>query len=226
MDGMTGVVLGALGATSAGMVYYLRVHLPTLIAERTRDGLRAFCKAIELRFPSHEGLTARVLPLSVEVAKRLALSPKRIQRLELAAQLRDIGLCAVPFKLVNSKQLIRWTDEDQAQYFKHAETGAAMLEHVPSLASLAPIVRWHHTSFAEIEQLKEAGVRVPIEAQILNVVSSYVWYDRWQGEMLARTWLEQGSGTEFDPAVVAAFNDVLTSSRGAQPAQELIAATH
>src|SRR5687768_14331524 len=87
MDAVGGAVLGCLAAVTGALVYYLRCHLPHMIEERTRDSYRAFSRAVELRFPNHEGLTSRVIPLSLAVGRRLGLQPRRLRNLELAAQL-------------------------------------------------------------------------------------------------------------------------------------------
>ena len=227
MDAVASAVLCGLAAVTGALTYYLRCHLPHMIEERTRDSFRAFSRAVELRFPNHEGLTSRVIPLSLAVGRRLGLPARRLRNLELAAQLRDIGLCSVPYKLINGKSFVRWTEGDKEAYFKHVETSARMLEQIRSLRHLAPIVRHHHANLDDDENRPgHRSFKLSLESRILKAVGDYVWSERWQGEMLARTYLEQGSGSVYDPAVLAALSDVLTSSRVAEPAAELVPAPY
>ncbi|MFY9233450.1 MAG: HD domain-containing phosphohydrolase [Fimbriimonadaceae bacterium] len=212
MDGVGGSVLVLLATATAALAYYLRQHLPRQLDARTRESIKVFSKAVELRFPTHEGLTERVAEICVVVGIRLGLNDRQLRTLDLVAQLRDIGLCAVPYRLINGKSFVRWTETEKEAYLKHAETSANMLEQIPMLKMLAPMVRHHHAPFDE---------KLPIESRILKVVGDYVWSERWQGEMLARTYLEQGSGKEYDPRIVTALFDVLTSTRAAEPVPEL-----
>jgi response regulator RpfG family c-di-GMP phosphodiesterase len=215
VDALSLAVLALLLVLTGGLAVYLHVVLPKSLDTRMFESISAFSKAIELRFPSHEGLTERVVPLAIAIGHRVGLSSRRLRDLELAAQLRDIGLCCVPYRLINGRSFVRWTDEEKAIYQQHAETGAGMLEQVPSLRHLARIVRWHHTA--------HAGNSLPLESRILRVAADYIWCERWQGEVLARTVLEQDT-IEYDPKVVEVLLNVLTSSRAAQPAPELASA--
>lgn len=208
-------VLSCLAGATLGLAYHLCRRLPRQLDDRTRESIRVFSRAIELRFPIHEGLTERVAILTWMIGARLGLNEARLQSLDMAAQLRDIGLCAVPYKLINGKSFMRWTEEEKAAYFRHAEIGASMLEQLPMLKQLAPIVRHHHSVYSDLRD------QLPLGARILKAAGDYVWAERWQGEMLARTCLEQGSGTEYDPRVVRAVLDVLTSTRAVEPVPEL-----
>jgi response regulator RpfG family c-di-GMP phosphodiesterase len=214
-------VLVGLSTVTLGMLFYLYKFLPAQLNRRTRESIGAFSRAVELRFPSHEGLTEAVVELSLRVGSRMDVSSTCMERLELAAMLRDVGLCAIPYKLVNEKPVLRWSDEDKVAYYRHQEISATMLELVPSLKHIAPIVRCHHTNYDGSDGPHfPSHENLPLESRILKVVSAYVWAERWQGRMLARTWIEQGTGVEYDPVVVAAFWEVVSSSRAAGVATE------
>jgi response regulator RpfG family c-di-GMP phosphodiesterase len=149
--------------------------------------------------------------LCVLVAKRMNLTAQQVRDLEMAAELRDIGLCAIPYGLVNKKSTYHWDEADWATYYRHAEVSGAMLELVPSLRHLAPIVRWHHTDFFGPEVFP-SGHDIPIESRILKVVSEYVWLTKLQGSLLAKDALKRERGRAFDPAVVDNLLQVLTST--------------
>ncbi len=212
------VVLSCIGLATLGMWYYARVLLPRRLEERLRDSVRAFATAIELRAPSHKGLTARAVSLGHAVGHALGLSARDLRDLEMAAELRDIGLCAVSFRLLNAKPWVDWTDADRADYFRHPEVSAAMLELVPSLRHLSGIVRCHHVAFdGSSGPVFPSKSDIPIQARILAAVCEYVWLERMQGALLARERIRDGAGASFDPDVVRAFLGVLTSSRVGEP---------
>lgn len=208
-------------ASTIAILYYSAVWLPKRIDHRIHQSIRAFGSAIELRFPKHRGLTERVASLCSIVGKRLGLSPAEMRRLLMASQLRDIGLCAIPYALINQKSSFEWTDAEWATYFRHAEVSGAMLELVPSLRELAPIVRAHHIDYeGDANELFPAREDIPIESRVLKVVCDYVWMSRNQGSLLARDAIRRDSGRRYDPSVVAALLQVLTSNRD-EPAREL-----
>jgi response regulator RpfG family c-di-GMP phosphodiesterase len=147
----------------------------------------------------------------------LELDAEQMRRLRSAAHLRDIGLCSMAFRLGNGKSPMQWTEAETATYDRHPEVGGAMLELIPSLRRLANIVRCHHACYdGSSGTFFPAGEDIPIESRILNVVSSYVWDERMAGAVLAHDMLLEQSGKAFDPAVVAAFRSVLTSTRVAE----------
>jgi response regulator RpfG family c-di-GMP phosphodiesterase len=223
MDSEAIYVLGALACTTLAMLYYARWYLPRRIEARVRESMKAFSMAVELRFPVREGLSSRVVSLSREMGKRLGLHHTALERLEVAARLRDIGLCAIPYRLVNDKPIMEWSDGDTAIYERHPEVGAAMLELVPSLSHVANIVRSHHVNFdGSTGPFFPAKDDLPLEARIIKVVSDYVWFERTQGSLLARENLRQGAGTAYDPALVKTFTGLLSSSRTHEPAEPLL----
>lgn len=207
------VILAAVAAT-AWLAQYVFFYLPKRMEDQYRESMKAFSKAIELRFPSHAGLSMRVAALSQAVGARMNLGRRRLIDLEMAAILRDIGLCAVPYALVNGKARETWSESELNEYERHGEISGSMLDLVPHLKHLAPIVRNHHVDYrihAELGEIFRSAV--PTESYILNAVSAYVWIERLEGPMTAREHLRQCAGSKFEPMVVAALFDVLPSLR-------------
>ncbi len=217
MDRETIDVLAALTVTTLAMVYYSRIYLRRKIEERTRESMKAFSMAVELRFPIREGLSGRVVALSREIASRMGFDKKQLIRLEMAARLRDIGLCAIPYQLVNDKPFGEWSDADNALFERHPEVGAAMLELAPSLRHLSGIVRTHQARFdGGSGPFFPSRENLPIEARLLKVVSDFVWLERTQGTLLAKETLRDGAGTVYDPDLVYKLLALISSSRVAE----------
>ncbi len=208
-------VLLVAAAATAWLLYYVRWYLPSQMDERFRESLKAFSTAIELRFPTHSGLSNRVLGLSAGVGRLMGLRHAQLRDLQMAATLRDIGLCAIPYNLVNGKAEEDWTEAEQMTYDRHPEVSGAMLELVPSLKHIAPIVRLHHANFDTLpaDPTIPSGKRLPVEARVLKVVTQYVWLERTQGDFLARETIREGIGTIYCPAATEALLAVLTSAR-------------
>jgi response regulator RpfG family c-di-GMP phosphodiesterase len=207
-------VIGICALVTAGIAYYSRVLLPRRIEQRIRESVSAFGTAIELRFPNHCGLSDRVVMLSLAIGRRLNMSPKELRTLELACRLRDIGLCAIPYALVNKKSPLEWDAADRETYHRHAEVSGAMLELVPYLSHVAQLVRSHHLDFdGGPENPFPSRLDIPIHSRIMHAVSDFVWYSRLEGSLLARDRMKRGAGQKYDPRVVECLLQVLTSSR-------------
>jgi HD-GYP domain-containing protein (c-di-GMP phosphodiesterase class II) len=87
---------------------------------------------------------------------------------------------------------------------------------VPSLERLAPIVRHHHERYDGTGyDTGLSGESIPMGSRILAVVDAYVSMTSPRAYRAALTWqdalneLEDRSGTQFDPAVVRAFQEVV-----------------
>lgn len=212
MSVSTIVVIGCLILSTAGLLFYVYWVLPRQVEQRLRESLRVFSTAIELRFPNHTGLTDRVLALGLRLGELAGLSPAELRDLEMATHLRDIGLCAIPYRLVKERPWLSWTDDDFKTYERHAEISGHMVEITPSLRKLAPIVRCHHAPYdGKSGWFAPTSRAIPVQARILNVVTTYVWFERNLGDLLARERLREGRGTVYDPELVDTFLRMLTS---------------
>lgn len=209
MDLVSWVVLGSAALTSLWLLIYVNILLPRQVEERFFDSMRAFSRAVELRFPGHRGMAEDVELLAVRLGREMGFPREQIRRLRTAARLHDIGLCALPYDLINRKPFTQWTEAERATYDRHPEVGGAMLDLVPSLRDLTEVVRYHHARFDQAEE----GDRVPIEARVLKVAVEYGWTARMNGEPAAQEKIFAGRGSEFSPPVVDAFAAVLSSSR-------------
>jgi HD-GYP domain-containing protein (c-di-GMP phosphodiesterase class II) len=216
MDLVSWIVLGAAGAATLWLVLYVNVFLPRQVEERFFGSMRAFSRAVELRFPGHAHLSEDVETLAIRLGKELGFAKDRMRRLRTAARLQDIGLCALPYALINTKPSNKWSGAEQATYDRHPEVSGAMLELVPSLRDLTEIVRCHHARFDGTGGCP-AGEQLPIEARVLKVCVDYAWTTRQMGEILAQDRILSGKGGEYCPQVVEALAAILRSSRTREP---------
>lgn len=200
------LISGSLVLLTALLTWHVRVEIPRRQRKRMYQTLEAFSTAIQLRFPSHHGLSKSVAVAAMHIADELQLSGRTRHRLEMAAWLRDIGLCSIPFGLVNRKPMMYWNDSDHATYARYPEISASMLELVPSLRELAPIVRSHLLPWdGSMGSQHPEGEDIPLEARILRVAHDFAWAERREGPLLARDRLLRGMDNLYDPIVVRAF---------------------
>jgi HD-GYP domain-containing protein (c-di-GMP phosphodiesterase class II) len=208
----------AAGLTTLWLFYYVRFYLPSRVESRMIESMHAFSRAVELRFPNSAGKSDEVFQLASLIAKRFGYTKSELHELELAAFLRDIGCCSIPYRPFNDKPRSEWSEAEWRVYSRHPEVSGAMLELVPSLRHLANSVRWHHTPFNGQGALGvPSGPEIPINARILHVASDYVWISHDIGTNTAMESIIHGSGTTYCPEVVAEFQQVLTSFRVQEP---------
>jgi HD-GYP domain-containing protein (c-di-GMP phosphodiesterase class II) len=94
----------------------------------------------------------------------------------------------------------------------HVERGVATLETVGgSLRRVIPIVLAHHDKYDGSGCHEAAGQDIPLEARIIAVADVYDSltsdrpYRRAMSPFDAKSIIEKGAGTDFDPVVVEAF---------------------
>jgi HD-GYP domain-containing protein (c-di-GMP phosphodiesterase class II) len=97
---------------------------------------------------------------------------------------------------------------------EHVQKGVDLLEPVGgSLRRVIPIILAHHDKFDGSGYHSTSGMEIPIEARIISVADVYDSltsdrpYRRAMSTFDAKDVIVKGSGTDFDPKVVNAFND-------------------
>lgn len=176
-------------------------HLPVLRVARQRRLARGIGVAVEHRSPFLAGTVESLEQLVAGVATQLGLSSREKEKVRIAANICDLGLCGVPSELLRKN--FEWTPEEQATFERHANTGATMLKSNRLLAEYAPIVRKHHSRF-------ESEPSVPIESRIISACSDYLQLIRHVGAERALVALDRQSGFHYDPKVVTAIREVVT----------------
>ena len=94
----------------------------------------------------------------------------------------------------------------------HVERGVATLETVGgSLRRVIPIVLAHHDKFDGSGYHATSGKNIPLEARVIAVADVYDSltsdrpYRKAMSPFDAKSIIEKGAGTDFDPMVVEAF---------------------
>jgi HD-GYP domain-containing protein (c-di-GMP phosphodiesterase class II) len=158
--------------------------------------------ALDTHLDLQAGHSRRVAEISNRIGRELGLPEEKRQRLHFAALLHDVGMLRVPPERM----------ADPKAHRQHPTLGHRMLAPIQLWADVAPLVLHHHEFFDGRGYPDGiAGEEIPIESRIIGLAeafdsmtsaSSYkspVVHD----EAVRR--IEEASGTQFDPAVVAVF---------------------
>jgi diguanylate cyclase (GGDEF)-like protein len=181
----------------------------------------------DLAIPSPSITAARVTPsaydvteLSVSVGQCLGLGGEELDHLECAAALRDVGMMSVPDAVVHAPG--RLTDEDWRFVQLHTLVGERLLRSNFGMDGVAGVVRssherWDGGGYPD----GKAGEDIPLASRIVFVCSAFQDMTTQRSHRPGLTAeqalqeLERCSGTQFDPAVVAAFVGAFTDGSGA-----------
>ncbi len=232
--GQVGAVLSAATA-SAGRTFgpedlMLLAELAELAAaaleqsaerQHISDLMQAHVSALAAAMDMRDRRTARhsedVVRLAVAVGELMRLEPASLLELEFAARLHDVGKIRVPDAVLHKPGPLDHTEYDIIRC--HSAWGAETLATIPGLQAVAAVVRFHHERWDGAgypDGLR--GARIPLASRIICVCDSYaaMTADRpYRPAMDPRDALgevREGSGSQFDPMVVAALTDVVTKA--------------
>jgi putative nucleotidyltransferase with HDIG domain len=151
-----------------------------------------------------------VAELAVATGRRLGVEGAELDRLRYGALLHDVGKIGVPGELLRKPGPL--TVEERERMDEHTAIGARMLQRIPFLAPVAPLVRSAHERFdggGYPDGL--TGEEIPRGAMIIatcdafHAMTSDRSYRQAMDDESAIVELEANAGTQFDPLVVAAL---------------------
>ena len=193
----------------------LRAHRSTELAEASfLATVESLVSALEVQDPATSRHALAIVDFAVAVGRRLGLGPSALRRLEHGAALHDIGKIGVASELLRKPGPLN--EEETIAMRCHPELGARILEPVPRLRTVAPIVRASHERFDGLGYPDGlVGDAIPLESRIVAVCDAFdaMVSDRpYRGAMTrdaAIAELRASAGTQFDPRVVQAFLEEL-----------------
>jgi putative nucleotidyltransferase with HDIG domain len=166
------------------------------------------------------GHSAAVARYSRDIAKRMDLSAEDQQLVYLSGLVHDIGKIGLPAGLLEKPGAL--TLEERRQMQDHSVIGERILSKVEDYADIARIVRHHH------ERVDGHGypdgierAEIPLLSCIIAVADAYdaMTSDRPYREAMpsrvARLRLAQSVESQFDTAIVAAFEALLAGANEA-----------
>ncbi|MEE8347641.1 MAG: HD-GYP domain-containing protein [Dehalococcoidia bacterium] len=216
---VTFMLLGSIGllafvSTSRALNVRARYEESVIHVERVERRFHSLrqvvTSAMDLRDNVTGGHSDRVVQLSLVLGRRMGLTDERLQHLEWAAFLHDIGKIHVAEDILTKPAPLdagEWSEMQQHPSFSYF-----ILAQVEPLSEAAEIAYCHHERYDGMgypRLLK--GAEIPLEARIFSVTDAYdamvserpyrqpVSHDQAVREVVSH------AGTQFDPQVVAAF---------------------
>jgi HD-GYP domain-containing protein (c-di-GMP phosphodiesterase class II) len=185
-------------------------HLLDKQRELFLQTLTALTQVVELRGGAVYGQAQRVTDYALLLAEELGLSEQDRHDLRIGVPLRDLGKIAVNDALLQKAGPL--TPAEKEQIRSHVLKGTALLESIPALAPLMPLVRSHHewwdgTGYPDGLRGEQIPLlaRVVGLAEVLDVLTTDRPYRRRLALADAFAEIERQAGVQFDPAAVQAL---------------------
>ena len=189
-------------------------------------------RTMQAKQPDLDQHSSDVAELATRVARALGLTGETIDEIARAAELHDVGKVGIPDAILNKPGLL--SAEEWTFMHQHTILGERILHGAPALRPVARLVRasherWDGTGYPDALR----GEQIPLGARIVSVCDAYEAMTTTRAYRQATTpehacqELMDGAGTQFDPAVVAAFVTVMrTASSGHEHDAARDAAVH
>jgi putative nucleotidyltransferase with HDIG domain len=166
------------------------------------------------------GHSAAVAVYSRDIAKRMGLSEEQQQLVHLCGLVHDIGKVGLFPGLLEKTGAL--TLDERRHMEEHAAIGERILSKVEDYADIARIVRHHHERVDGLgypDGLESEDIpllsRIIAVADAYNAMTSDRPYRDAMPSRVARLRLAQAVESQFDTAVVAAFEAILVGSNEA-----------
>lgn len=208
-----------------------QVELRTVELKQTNDSLsevnkklntsflttiKIFSNLIEMRANHLAGHSRRVAELARLIAVRMDVGYQDTQEIFVAGLLHNIGKIGFSDELL-ATSLNQMSGGTLGSYQKFTIRGEQLLMPLEDMAPIAHLIRWQQERFDGAGYPDRlAGVNIPIGARILAIASDYE--NLQNGTLLQRhlrhdqafQMVLRGEGKRYDPAVVLAFQEVIT----------------
>src|SRR5579859_362100 len=219
----------ALAAIPLTAIYYTLRNTVTLETQ-TIGALFNLADILDARDPYTHGHSLRVGEYAEKLALHMGISSDQAHLIFLAGRLHDIGKCAIKNEVLLKPAALN--EEERLHMCIHPEVGASMLASFSLFSECAKYVRGHHERWdgdGYPDQLKADAI--PLGARIIAVVDSFDAmtttrpYRKALPRVEAYRRLAEGAGTQWDPAIVSAFLNLLDTTSLGEPTP-LPMATH
>lgn len=190
------------------------VEKQTEVAENRRESVerlswqmvQALANTIDAKDSYTNGHSTRVAQYSVMLAEKMGYTGEKLEQLQYAAMLHDIGKIGVPREIINKPSKL--TDEEYAIIKTHPAIGENILKEVSEIPDIAIGARWHHERYdGKGYPDGLAGEEIPELARIIGVADAYdamtskrSYRDVLPQEVVIGE-LEKGKNTQFDAEI-------------------------
>jgi len=188
------------------------------IRKTLQGAINTLASLVEIRDPYTAGHQKRVTKLACAIAREMGLSGEKINTLQLAATIHDIGKISVPFEILSKPT--RLTQAEFRMIKTHSQIGYRFAKSINFPSPVAEIILQHHERMNGSGYPQGlSGKDIMIEARILAVadvveaMSSHRPYRPALGLDKALREISKNKGIFYDPDVVDACVKLFTRKK-------------
>ncbi len=170
-------------------------------------------QAVELRDECTGNHTYRVQQYSIKLAEHLNLPEDQLELLQIGTPLHDIGKIGIDDAILRKPD--RLTPEEFEIMKTHTIKGAEIVQTIPDLKPIVPIVRSHHERWDGMgypDRLSGEGIsplaRIVALADAFDAMTQDRPYRKGMDPEIAFSEIERQAGKQFDPKFAAAFLEI------------------
>jgi HD-GYP domain-containing protein (c-di-GMP phosphodiesterase class II) len=174
--------------------------------------LADLASALAARDPATAAHSTRVAFLAGRLATWLGWDENRLRTLELGVPLHDIGKVTVSERILRKRGPL--DPRELAEIRTHPAAGAKLISPVGPARYALPYVLYHHERWDGTGYpTRRAGTEIPEGARLLAIADAFDAmtstrpYRRALPAAKALAEIERCAGSQFDPAMAAAFLD-------------------
>jgi len=178
--------------------------------------LKSLLEALEAKDPYTSGHSVRVAEYALELAQEIHYPKEKLNILERAALLHDIGKIGLKDEILHKKTQL--TEEEYDTIKRHEIESVKILEPIAFLKMILPAILHHHEHFdgsGYPHGLR--GEMIPLESRIIAIADSFDAMTTGRGynnpldKKEAIKALRESAGKQLDPALTEEFIKALTS---------------
>lgn len=174
------------------------------------ESVKVLAEAIDAKDPYTRGHSDRVKKMSLRLALSLGLTEEKLEILEYAALLHDIGKIGINDGILQKSELL--TPEEFQLVEEHPLIGVKIVEGIEFFEEMIPMIRSHHERFdgnGYPDGLM--GEAIPLGARIIAISDAFDAMTSLRPhrplmpleDVLVE--MERGKGRQFDPKILEIF---------------------
>jgi HD-GYP domain-containing protein (c-di-GMP phosphodiesterase class II) len=201
---------------------YLAFEMISRLRSQTQEAMIAMADAIDQRDPYTAGHSLRVADLAVRIGEVHGLNERDIQRLRIAARLHDLGKIGIGNEILHKAGKL--TDAEWTLMRAHPLIGEQLLKPYRQFRHEVRLIRSHHERWdgrGYPDSL--SGEQIPLGARIIAIADTFdamTTARPYRPALSHEVTIEEirtGTQTQFDPALVVSFQQVIEEWRAVRP---------
>lgn len=185
--------------------------------------VKALAEAVDAKDEYTRGHSTRVAEYARDLAQACGYDSGFVDLVFVTGTLHDVGKIGVPDLAL--KKPGKLTDEEFEMVKLHPALGEKIVRQIPDLAETLPGIRSHHERWDGAGYPDAiSGEDIPLIARVLGVADTFDAmtsdrpYRKGLSEETALRAIEEGAGTQFDPALARAFIEMRAAKASQQAA--------